>query len=66
MLSRLSVNSMRKELKEYTYLHRVPTETWRRQAEQDDTTHECLNCGELVKPFQKFCSLYCRVELNQK
>lgn len=57
---------MRKELKEYTYLHRVPVETWRRAEDKDDRTHECRNCGELVKPFQKYCSLFCRVEHNQK
>lgn len=58
---------MRKEsLKQYTYLHRVPVETWRKPEASDETLHECKNCGELVKPFQKYCSLYCRIEHKQK
>jgi len=52
--------------KEYMFITRPGILSWHARQEHDDTLSECKNCGELTKGQVPFCSLFCRVEHQQK
>lgn len=47
-----------------------PTVGWRKPAPVDEDAFtqfgECVHCSELVKPGERFCSFFCRVEAQQE
>lgn len=50
----------------HTYHHRTPTVYWRKDDKQEEHFAECRNCGELTKPSERYCSMFCRIEHQQQ